>query len=62
MHGIEMEVTEYAETQVIGKTVVNNKTRDAVVGEMTSRMLAPRRGGRHPAEPDGRDRPGPAAV
>jgi hypothetical protein len=40
MHGIEMEVTEYAETQVIGKTVVNNKTRDALVGEMTSRMLA----------------------
>jgi hypothetical protein len=37
-HSIEMEVTEYAEANVIGKTVVNEKTRDAVKGEMMNRL------------------------
>lgn len=38
IHSIETEVTEYAESYIIGKTPVNDKNRDAVVGEMKARL------------------------
>lgn len=39
MQGVEMEITEYAESNIIGKTPINNKTRDSVKGEMLTRLL-----------------------
>lgn len=38
MQTFEMEIAEYAEANIIGKLQVNQKTREAVLGEMQSRL------------------------
>ena len=38
MHGIELELTSWAERNVIGRLPVNEKTREYVVGETRTRM------------------------
>jgi len=37
MQGFEMEMSEWADSNIIGRTVVNDKTRDFVVGETRAR-------------------------
>jgi hypothetical protein len=37
MQGFEMEMAEWADSNIIGRTVVNDKTRDFVVGETRAR-------------------------
>lgn len=38
MHGLETELTEYAEANVIGQLPINDKTRQLLVGEFGSRL------------------------
>jgi len=40
MHGIENETTEWLESSVIGQLVVNDKVRDGIIAEVTSRLEA----------------------
>lgn len=40
MHGIEMEITEWAESNVIGRLAVTNNTRDYLIGQMQARLQA----------------------
>lgn len=40
MHGVEMEITEWAEGNVIGRFPVNEATRNYVIAEMTKRLQA----------------------
>lgn len=38
MHGVEMELTEFAEQNVVGQLPVNNSTREYLVGEMQAQL------------------------
>lgn len=45
MHALEMELTEWAEAEVIGKAPINDKTRAAVVAELGGRLKVRERAG-----------------
>jgi hypothetical protein len=40
MHGLELELTEFAEINVIGRLPVNDSTREYLVGQMAARLEA----------------------
>lgn len=40
MHGLELELTEFAEVNVIGRLPVNDDTREYLVGQMAARLQA----------------------
>lgn len=42
MHGLEMEITEYVEMNVIGLLPITDSTKEALVAEITARALTPR--------------------